>query len=137
MSTITPEKVSRFNRASVVKLSDLLLSMLQVVADQRGLTVTRERGEFGPDQYTFKVTFRTQTPTGAPSDFEAKAEKIGLPADSWGRTFFYEGDEYQIYDIRPQNRKYKVLVRRLFDKKVYKFPVPLVARKLSEASPQP
>ena len=137
MSALLPKKVTLFDRAGVVVLSDLLLGMLQVVAEQRGLTVTREKGQFESDRYTFSVTFRTQTAAGAPSNFDELAAKIGLTAGSWGRTFFYESDEYQIYDIRPKNRKYKVMVRRVFDEKVFKFPVGLVCRKLSDPLSQP
>lgn len=107
----TPELLEEFDRAGAVRFSDFLMSMLGAVAGNFGLEVTRERCRWTPNSFTLSVVFRTTTESGIPGDFAEKALKVGVPADCWGERFFYNDKPYTVVGVKPQNRKYPLIVR--------------------------
>ena len=103
---------------------------LQKVAEERGLTLKKERGSFNPTAgtYTIKWTFVVQTEDGIPADFAANARYFGLSADDYGREFSTYNGRFKIVGIKPRNRKYPIIAESLSDGRTYKFPESAVGR---------
>lgn len=111
------KNITQFDKPTISMLSDMLFSMMGVVASKYGLTVSRESGSYNPNSYTFKITFRTlaQGPgvaEGQPAEFAGKASQVGIPTDCWGKTLTYMGETYKVIDIKTRNHKYPVIAEK-------------------------
>lgn len=127
------DPITGFDKTRVDFFIDVLTSMLKSVAQQYGLDLVPERSTYGPNSLTFKVTFRTMTDAGQPGDFAAKAARVGLPSDCWGKTFVARGELYIVRDIKPRNRKYPVIADRKSDGSSFKWAVHAVRNGLQES----
>jgi hypothetical protein len=118
------------NRAERNNLRDDIVTALEGVAKQHGLTVRVGGGTY--TEYTFapKVEFSCTTEAGAPAGFAYDAELVGLPRDAWGRSFAMRGEQYTIVGINLRARKYPVLAKS--SSGTYKFPADTVARLLAK-----
>jgi hypothetical protein len=101
-------KIASFDRPLVRQVSEEAEAALAAVAEKYGLTITRQPGRFSPDRLTLKIDLIVATETGAPADYASKAALIGLPEDSWGKTFIASGTEYTITEINLRRPKYPV-----------------------------
>jgi hypothetical protein len=103
------KKITVLNRANVKLISDEAEAALAAIATKYGLTVKRNNGRFSPGCLSTKFDFNVvDASTGAPADFPRLALRVGLPADSYHKTFVYGGNEYTIEAIVTRRRKYPV-----------------------------
>lgn len=118
------DDISRFDKATVERLRDLLVSMLEVVAARMGVKVTYEKGSYHSTSYTATFRFTLLTKEGAPADYAGKARRIGLPEDSWHQTFIgMDSKRYRIEDIKTRNPKYPLVVSCVVTGKRWKLPL--------------
>jgi hypothetical protein len=119
------EEITRFDRPTAIRLRDLLISMLGVVATRMGLTVEILNGNFGESSYEVTFKFTVLNPaTGAPEGFAADARRVGLPEDCWNQTFIgKDSKRYRIVGLQPRNIKYKLIAECIATKKRWRLPV--------------
>lgn len=91
-------------RQTANALSAEAFEALQKVAAQHGMALQRESGRLSDTSFTFKV----QTASGVPADYALHARLIGIPEDSYGKTFTVRGTRYTITGIKLSRRKYPV-----------------------------
>lgn len=107
-----------------------ILSELQTLAHQRGLTIEGAGGSFDDGSVSVRLKVSAQTEDGTPVNFANHAEAIGLPHDCYRKTITVSGHRFTITGIRLRNRKFPVLATRTDNGKTYKLEAGTVRRAL-------
>ncbi len=108
-------KIDKFNKTTCDTVGGAAMEALKVVAEEHGLLIKKERGSYSHDgaSYNFKVTFKTVSETGAPSDFAPSARLYGLPEDCWHAELDMREGRCRIVGFSHRARKFKVLTEKV------------------------
>jgi len=127
-------KIKEMSRDSVDFIHKRLVTQLNLLADELGLSLDIGRVTYSPTSGTFKssLVLTCETADGMPTSFESDAVRVGLDKSDWGRIFNMNGKQYEIVDVKPRNRKYPIIGKDLRSGKNYKFTVSQVKTSLDK-----
>ncbi len=124
------------DRATLRRLSALILETLAPLAAKEGLVIKAEGGSFGGSYGAVKFSLSCVAPDGKVASkeavaLEAFAPLYGLPAGTKvGTKFKLRGDTYTITGLRPRASRMPVLATRDDNGRGYKFEAKSVAAAL-------
>ena len=101
-------KIDRIGRSACRVITDKAEAALKVLADELGMTLSRETSRYGTDTVTVKMTFKVTGANGVATADANNAVLLGLPADVIGQTFRAGGTLYTVSGIVMRRRKYPV-----------------------------
>jgi|APSaa5957512622_1039677.scaffolds.fasta_scaffold01315_12 hypothetical protein len=100
--------ITRIDRPTCKTISDKAEQALKVLADELGMTLTREAGRFSADSLTVKMTFKVVGSNGVSKVDTSAATALGLPSDVIGRRFVAGRTTYTVTGINLRRPKYPV-----------------------------
>jgi|SRR3989344_8324110 len=116
-------RIFSFDQKNVDLLSAQAESMLKALAQKHGLEVSCSRGKYSDGSFTTEYTFKVLQEDGVPADWNVRALRVGLEADSYGKTFLYRGELHKVVDIIPRYRQwYPVICEKVKAGVKLKFP---------------
>ena len=116
-------KIDKMTRQHVDIVHERLVEKLNSLAEELGLSLDFGGVKYNTTNGTFKtsITLTCEADNGMPISFEHDAPRVGLEKSDFGKVFNYNGNSYEIVNIKPKNRKYPIIVNQLRNGKTYKF----------------
>ena len=106
-------KIDKFDRGTCRVVSKRLQELIAPIAEEFELVIEPQSGRYDDSSYTFKVKLKATAAGGKPADYEMSARMLGLPVESWGKTFKdMRGLEVTIVGLDLKKRKYPVICRK-------------------------
>jgi len=115
------DRITQINRQTIKLIDEDAQVALQLVAEQYGLILKRERGTYDSGTFTTKWSFTVETEAGVPADFARHAPRFGLTETDYGREFATHQGSYELCGFKPRSPKYPILGRCTRTGKTYKF----------------
>ena len=101
-------KIDRIDRSACRVITDKAEAALKVLADELGMTLSRETSRYGTDTVTVKMTFKVVGSNGVSKVDTSAATALGLPSDVIGRRFVAGRTTYTVTGINLRRPKYPV-----------------------------
>ena len=128
--------ITKFDTHSLKKVNNRIELALSIVAKEFGIDIKTGGSKYTDDNATTKIELRVLDKDGNAFDedaanFKVFAKDFGLKPEDLGKTFITNFKEYTITGLKPQNKKYPILVVNKKGK-CYKFPIKLIQKIFSE-----
>jgi hypothetical protein len=128
--------ITSFNNSNINQIKAEIKAALMGIEDAHGIKFKMGNVTYDNKQFRFKMeVFVGSTPPqmSETTIWNDNCWRFGLTPGWLGKTFWYKGDEWKIYGLKPRSRKYPVKVIRTNDGKKMLFNVSLITKIMSEA----
>lgn len=124
-------KLTVFDRESLNAVRNDVTTALKVVEERYGITFDLGRITYGSDNLRAKlVGTLTSAVSGAENGFEVQllmglkshGFRFGLTEKDYKKIFSSTGQPYIFMGIKPSSKKYPLVVKRVSDGKMFKYP---------------
>lgn len=127
----TAEPLQFLDRATVLSLQEKILTQLEPLAEELGISFTPGKSQYSSSQGTIGLNVAidsTQNDGLSPEEhlFQQTAPLFGLTFEDYGRPFQSGGEVFALVALKPRNRKYP-LIGRSAKGTLYKFPLDVLS----------
>jgi len=124
-------KLTSFDRESLNAIRNDVTSALKTVEERYGVTFNLGRITYGSDNLRAKLTGALTSAVGTDNSMEAQliiglkeyGHRYGLSIKDAKKVFSASGKQFVFMGIKPSSKKYPLIVKRIEDGKMYKYPV--------------
>jgi hypothetical protein len=121
-------RLERIDRSTVKTLREVLQLACDELSERIGAKVTVGNAKFTDRNATFSVEIATINEDGEANsrqaeDFKRFARTYGLVPEHLGKRVMLRGTEFEIIGAAIRSPRFPILVKRVYDGKVYKYPV--------------
>lgn len=133
-------QLKSFDSAVVRKMDSELNALLGAFAKKHGIAVQPVSLRYNRVECVIKTTFSVSDDLKGSAyakeaaDFKRFAKSFGLEPGMLGQVFTtYGGERFEVIGLRPASRSYPVLVKKLSNDKLYKYPASVVQSSFERA----
>lgn len=113
------------NKASLKVFRQDFQDAVKDLEEKHGISIDLGNIAFNDDSFRSKIEVTNVDPSGnkvdqGAIDFEKYANRYGLTADHLNKEFSFDGTRYILVGLKPRNRKYPFIVKRVSDGAAYK-----------------
>lgn len=126
-------QLKSFDSDAIRKLDSDLNALLGEFAKKHGIAVQPVSLRYNRVECNIRTSFTVSDDMKGTAyakeaaDFKRFAKSFGLEPEMLGKTFTtYKGDTLEVIGLRPSSRMYPVLVKKLSNGKLFKYPVSIV-----------
>jgi len=127
-------QIKSFTRPLVKDLREAIITVLNTVESQYGITFTFNNIRFSDNSFSTKLEARVGTNSNehAKAEWKQNSWAFGLSEHDFGKTFIHNDAGYTIVGIKPRSPKFPVIAMNHMDGKKYKMPVDLIKNALRD-----
>lgn len=119
--------MDHFDRNNTRIVREKLQEAVRGIEEELGIQIKFGNASFSNSIVTIKTECAIKGAEGeivgqAAEDFKKLAELYGLKPDDLGKEFDHMRDTFTIIGLKPKSKKYPILAKEKYSKKVFKFP---------------